>query len=91
MDKDKFIRVLQEQINYALAELGEGNNLDLRGAKDPYRTNIDNFWGGIKDLDAAWEFVQGAEEWYIDIYENMVSEGRAEYTDYCIASWGEYE
>ena len=91
MTKEQFIKLMQENIGYALEELSKGNTLDLRVNRTPYHAIRDYTICSIDDIESAWEFIKDAEEWYVDIYENMVSEGRAEFADYAVASWGDYD
>lgn len=87
MDKSTFLNQMNEYIASALSEMGEGNTIDLRANRYPYDVRNDYCVYSIIEVEDAWDFVKDAEEWYVDIYENMNSEGRAEYADYAVTSW----
>ena len=70
----------------ALIEQEQGEYvLYLRAAK----LNEDNAIFCITELDEAYDFINGSEEWYVDIYENVPDElgGSAFFTGEALVSW----
>lgn len=59
--------------------------LDLRAGRAPYDTREDLAIFAIDELDEAYDFVKGREEWYVDIYVNF--KDSAHYTGITLASW----
>ena len=53
----------------------------------PHQSWKDEWIGDVTDLEDAWEFVKDAEEWYIDIYENLHEEEYAVFTDCAVCSY----
>lgn len=74
----------------ALIEQEQGEYvLDLRAGRSPYKVNEDNEVFCIGELDEAYDFINGSEEWYVDIYENVPDEfgGSAYFTGEALVSW----
>ena len=88
MTKKEFTERVLQEIEGAKEDLyDEKNVLDLRVARYPYRVNEDNEVFATSEVEDAYEFIRGAEEWYVDIYENLYGENQAVYTDFCVCSW----
>lgn len=88
MTREEFKSAILKYNGYAMAELDDEKNvLDLRVSRYPYEVNVDYEVFGIDELDEVWEFVDGREEWYVDIYENYRGANCAEYTGCSVASW----
>lgn len=85
MDKQKFLA----RINEEYEKESETNDLplDLRVYRAPYDPINDHEVFDIKEIDAIWDFIKDAKEWYVDIYENWIDDNRAEYVYRCVASW----
>ena len=84
--KSEFIRRLKQEIALAEQSKDEGNVLDLRVARMPYDAIKDNEVFSLDELDEVWDFIRGSGEWYVDIYENIKGDNRAEFTDYAVTS-----
>ena len=52
----------------------------------PYDVREDNEIFALDELDEVWDFIRGSGEWYVDIYENISGDNRAEYTGFAITS-----
>lgn len=78
--------LLKAEIDRAESKKGENNVLDLRGTRFPHQSWKDEWIGNVTDLEDAWEFVKDAEEWYIDIYENLHEKEYAVFTDCAVCS-----
>lgn len=82
MDKNKLFSVLDSKINRALKERNGQNVVDLRlYTDDDICTNIFS----IKDKEEIYNSVKGLrKDWFIDFYENIDGENRAEFMDIVI-------
>ena len=87
MQRNEFMALLKAEIDRAESKKGENNVLDLRGFRFPQESWKDEWIGNITALEDAWEFVKDAEEWYIDIYENLHEEEYAVFTDCAVCSY----
>jgi hypothetical protein len=88
MTKKEFTERVLKEIEGAKEDLyDEKNVLDLRVARYPYKVNEDNDIYACSDIDDAYEFVKDAEEWYVDVYENLYGKNEAVYTGFCVCSW----
>ena len=76
MKRDLFKQMLSKLI---ADEKGE-YPLDLRAGKKPY-SHKDNDVFLIDDLDGVYDYVEGSEEWFVDIYSNT-NDGRFPHADY---------
>ena len=62
-------------------EQGQGEYLlDLRANKTPY-TYKDSDVFAIEDLDGVYDYVEGSEDWFVDIYTNTII-GKYPHADY---------
>ena len=85
MEKHEFMELLKEQIRRAESKKAEGNVLDLRGKRFPFKSWDDEWIGSIEDLEDAWNHIKDAKgDWSIDIYENIQGADMAEFTDCAI-------
>jgi hypothetical protein len=82
MNKNKLFSVLDSKINRALKEKDAQNVVDLRlYTDDDICTNIFS----IKDKEEIYNSVKGLrKDWFIDFYENINGENRAEFMDIVI-------
>ena len=88
MTREEFKKRLLNEVEGAREELyNEKNVLDLRVSRSPYKVNDDNDIFCISDIDDAYDFIKDAEEWYVDVYENLYGENQAVYTGFTLASW----
>ena len=84
MTREQFKEQMFELIKQAEQELSNpANVLDLRAYRfndvDNYQYEYDIF--SVSEIDEAYTFVNGTEEWYVDIFENFVGENYAEFVD----------
>lgn len=87
MDKATFTDKINNAIESVRGELGQDALLDLRAAKAPYEVNVNNYDCEIDNIEQLWDWLKDADEWYVDIYENVNEDKSAYYTGYAIASW----
>lgn len=88
MTREEFRLMIQHELTLAEQELGNRENvLDLRAGRAPYDVVNDLGIFCTSDIDDAYDFVNGAEEWYVDVYENFYGENCAEYIGRSVGSW----
>lgn len=81
MDKNKLFSVLDSKINRALKERNALNVVDLRLYINDVCTDIFS----IKDKEKIYNSVKDIKkDWFIDFYENIDGENRAEFMDIVI-------
>ncbi len=85
MTRQEFYCKMNEQLALAMAERTNPNNLlDLRAWRFGEISEGEIF--SIFELDEAYDFVSGHAEWYVDVYENLIEQGYAEFTDHSVCS-----
>lgn len=87
MERAEFRTKLQKQIDFAFEEKDRDNVIDLRVWRAPYDAIKDYYLTDTDDIDGIYEFIKESEEWYVDIYENINGENRAEFTGFAVVSW----
>lgn len=87
MDKATFIARLNDLVSSARKDVGQDALLDLRASRAPYQVNEDDYDCGIDNFEQLWDWLKDADEWYVDIYENVPEDKSAYYTGYAVTSW----
>lgn len=83
MNKKQFKAKVMAQL-----ELAEQNKADKRNVLD-LRLYVNDCMAGVydmKDLDELYDYLSKFKNWFIDIYENIYGENRAEFADFVIWS-----
>lgn len=79
IDKNEFFAKLYEKITDAIKQCDEGNVIDLRLYK-----NNNNLGDGIFTIfegEELYNEVKDCKEWFVDFYENIKGDYRAEFID----------
>lgn len=84
IDKKEFFAKLYETITDAIKQCDEGNVIDLRLFK-----NNNNLGDGIFSIfegEELYNEVKDCKEWFVDFYENIKGDNRAEFIDIVLHS-----
>lgn len=84
IDKKEFFAKLYEKITDAIKQCDEGNVIDLRLFK-----NCNCLGDGVFSIfegEELYNEVKDCEEWFVDFYENIKGENRAEFVDIVLHS-----
>ena len=84
IDKNVFFAKLYEKITDAIKQCDEGNVIDLRLFKNNNHLGDGEF--SICEGDALYNEVKDCKEWFVDFYENIKGENRAEFIDIVLHS-----
>lgn len=88
IDKNVFFAKLYEKITDAIKQCDDGNVIDLRLFKNNNCLGDGEF--SIFEGEALYNEVKDCKEWFVDFYENIKNENRAEFIDIVLHS-GEFE
>ena len=88
IDRKEFFKKLYEKITDAIKQCDEGNVIDLRLFKNNNHLGDGVF--SIFEGEELYNEVKGCKEWFVDFYENIKGENRAEFIDIVLHS-GEFE
>ena len=77
IDRKEFFKKLYEKITDAIKQCDEGNVIDLRLFKNNNHLGDGEF--SICEGDALYNEVKDCKEWFVDFYENIKGENRAEF------------
>ena len=88
IDKNVFFAKLYEKITDAIKQCDEGNVIDLRLFKNNNCLGDGEF--SIFEGEELYNEVKDCKEWFVDFYENIKGENRAEFIDIVLHS-GEFE
>ena len=84
IDRKEFFTKLYEKITDAIKQCDEGNVIDLRLFKNNNCLGDGEF--SIFEGEALYNEVKDCEEWFVDFYENIKGENRAEFIDIALSS-----
>ena len=84
IDKNVFFAKLYEKITDAIKQCDEGNVIDLRLFKNNNCLGDGEF--SIFEGEALYNEVKDCKEWFVDFYENIKKENRAEFIDIVLHS-----
>lgn len=84
IDKKEFFAKLYESISDAIKQCYEGNVIDLRLFKNGNCLGDGVF--SIFDGEELYNEVKDCKEWFVDFYENIKGENRAEFIDIVLHS-----
>ena len=84
IDRSEFFAKLYEKITDAIKQCDEGNVIDLRLFKNNNHLGDGEF--SICEGDALYNEVKDCKEWFVDFYENIKGENRAEFIDIVLHS-----
>lgn len=87
MTLEQFNERIGQEVGCAKEYLDKGNVLDLRAGRSPYHPWDDLEVFSLDEVADIYDFVKDSEEWYVDVYENIVGENRAEFTGFAVVSW----
>ena len=84
IDKKEFFTKLYEKITDAIKQCDEGDVIDLRLFKNNNCLGDGEF--SIFEGEALYNEVKDCKEWFVDFYENIKKENRAEFIDIVLHS-----
>ena len=84
IDRKEFFKKLYEKITDAIKQCDEGNVIDLRLFKNNNHLGDGEF--SIFEGEALYNEVKDCKEWFVDFYENIKGENRAEFIDIALSS-----
>ena len=84
IDKKEFFKKLYEKITDAIKQCDEGNVIDLRLFKNNNCLGDGEF--SIFEGKELYDEVKDCKEWFVDFYENIKGENRAEFIDIALSS-----
>ena len=84
IDKNVFFAKLYEKITDAIKQCDEGNVIDLRLFKNNNHLGDGEF--SIFEGEQLYNEVKDCKEWFVDFYENIKGENRAEFIDIALSS-----
>jgi hypothetical protein len=84
IDRKEFFTKLYEKITDAIKQCDEGNVIDLRLFKNGNCLGDGEF--SIFEGEELYNEVKDCKEWYVDFYENIKGENRAEFVDIVLHS-----
>lgn len=84
IDKNVFFAKLYEKTTDAIRQCDEGNVIDLRLFKNNNCLGDGEF--SIFEGEALYNEVKDCKEWFVDFYENIKGENRAEFIDIVLHS-----
>ena len=84
IDKNVFFAKLYEKITDAIKQCDEGNVIDLRLFKNNNCLGDGEF--SIFEGKELYNEVKDCKEWFVDFYENIKGENRAEFIDIALSS-----
>ena len=84
IDRKDFFKKLYEKITDAIKQCDEGNVIDLRLFKNNNCLGDGEF--SIFEGEALYNEVKDCKEWFVDFYENIKKENRAEFIDIVLHS-----
>ena len=84
IDRKEFFKKLYEKITDAIKQCDEGNIIDLRLFKNNNCLGDGEF--SIFEGEALYNEVKDCKEWFVDFYENIKGENRAEFIDIVLHS-----
>ena len=84
IDKKEFFKKLYEKITDAIKQCDEGNVIDLRLFKNNNHLGDGEF--SIFEGEKLYDEVKDCKEWFVDFYENIKGENRAEFIDIALSS-----
>lgn len=84
IDRNEFFKKLYEKITYAVKQCDEGNVIDLRLFKNNNHLGDGEF--SIFEGEELYNEVKDCKEWFVDFYENIKGENRAEFIDIVLHS-----
>ena len=79
IDKKEFFTKLYEKITDAIKQCDEGNVIDLRLFKN--NNNLGDGVFSIFEGEELYNAVKDCKEWFVDFYENIKGDNRAEFID----------
>ena len=84
IDRKEFFTKLYEKITDAIKQCDEGNVIDLRLFKNNNHLGDGEF--SIFEGEKLYNEVKDCKEWFVDFYENIKGENRAEFIDIALSS-----
>ena len=84
IDRKEFFNKLYEKITYAIKQCDEGDVIDLRLFKNNNHLGDGEF--SIFEGEELYNEVKDCKEWFVDFYENIKGENRAEFIDIVLHS-----
>lgn len=84
IDRKEFFKKLYEKITDAIKQCDEGNVIDLRLFKNNNHLGDGEF--SIFEGEELYNEVKDCKEWFVDFYENIKGENRAEFIDIVLHS-----
>ena len=84
IDRKEFFKKLYEKITDAIKQCDKGNVIDLRLFKNNNHLGDGEF--SIFEGEALYNEVKDCKEWFVDFYENIKKENRAEFIDIVLHS-----
>ena len=84
IDRKEFFNKLYEKITYAIKQCDEGDVIDLRLFKNNNHLGDGEF--SIFEGEQLYNEVKDCKEWFVDFYENIKGENRAEFIDIVLHS-----
>ena len=84
IDKNVFFAKLYEKITDAIKQCDEGNVIDLRLFKNNNHLGDGEF--SICEGETLYNEIKDCKEWFVDFYENIKGENRAEFIDIALSS-----
>ena len=84
IDRKEFFTKLYEKITDAIKQCDEGNVIDLRLFKNNNHLGDGEF--SIFEGEQLYNEVKDCKEWFVDFYENIKGENRAEFIDIALSS-----
>ena len=84
IDRKEFFTKLYEKLTDAIKQCDEGNVIDLRLFKNNNHLGDGEF--SIFEGEQLYNEVKDCKEWFVDFYENIKGENRAEFIDIALSS-----
>lgn len=84
IDRKEFFKKLYEKITDAIKQCDEGNVIDLRLFKNNNHLGDGEF--SICEGETLYNEIKDCKEWFVDFYENIKGENRAEFIDIALSS-----
>ena len=84
IDKKEFFTKLYETITDAIKQCDEGNVIDMRLFKN--NNNLGDGVFSIFEGEELYNAVKDCKEWFVDFYENIKGDNRAEFIDIVLHS-----
>ena len=84
IDRKEFFKKLYEKITDAIKQCDKGNVIDLRLFKNNNHLGDGEF--SIFEGEALYNDVKDCKEWFVDFYENINGDNRAEFIDIVLRS-----